>query len=115
MTAASLFRELVELLRPYAAEMSVKSDTETNFYLEETQSTGKPQLFGAVQVKKSYVAFHLFPLYSRPDLLQEIDPALRKRMQGKSCFNFAREDQVPKMELSALVKRAHETLRGSAA
>lgn len=28
------------------------------------------------------------PVYADPTLLDGISPALRKRMQGKNCFNF---------------------------
>jgi hypothetical protein len=28
------------------------------------------------------------PLYMNPALTQTISPALKKRMQGKTCFNF---------------------------
>jgi hypothetical protein len=41
-----------------------------------------------VRKGKSYVSFHLIPVYMFPDLLKGLSPALEKRMQGKSCFNF---------------------------
>ena len=47
--------------------------------------------FGAVQIRKSYVAYHLYPVYTNPELLDEISAPLKKRMQGKSCFNFKQE------------------------
>jgi hypothetical protein len=34
------------------------------------------------------------PVYYFPDLLHDISPALKRRMQGKSCFNFASIDQL---------------------
>ena len=110
MTDAAVFARLVDLLRPCAPGLLLKTDTETNHYLEETRSTGKPQLFAAVQMKSSYVSFHLFPVYCKPELLDQISPALRKRMQGKSCFNFKRLDQLPEDELAQLIERAHESL-----
>lgn len=110
MSGAPVFEALAALLRPYAAELSVKSDTSTSFYLEESRTTGKPQLFAAVQAKRSYVSFHLFPVYARPELLEGVSPALRRRMQGKSCFNFNRLDQLPSDELAGLVRRAYESL-----
>jgi hypothetical protein len=106
----ALFSALTDLLRSYADEMTVKHDTDTSFYLEEDRSTGTPQMFAAVLVKKSYVSFHLYPVYLLPELLDGISPVLRKRMQGKSCFNFSQIKQVPGDELSALVKAAYETV-----
>jgi len=34
------------------------------------------------------VSFHLMPLYMSASLEKQIPPALKKRMQGKTCFNF---------------------------
>lgn len=110
MTKASPFKTLSGLLTPYSKDMTVKHDTETNFYLEEKRSSDKLQMFGAVQVKKSYTSFHLFPVYTHPALLDNISDTLRKRMQGKSCFNFNAVDQVPVTELEALIKSAYDTL-----
>jgi hypothetical protein len=41
-----------------------------------------------VQIKKNYVIYHLMPVYLNPGLLEGMSPGLRKRMQGKSCFNL---------------------------
>ncbi len=51
-------------------------------------SMGKDVWFGAVQTRKRYVSYHLMAVYMFPELLQGMSPELRKRMQGKSCFNF---------------------------
>ena len=48
----------------------------------------EPAWFGSVQLKKSYVSCHLMPLYALPSMLEQVSADLRKRMQGKSCFNF---------------------------
>lgn len=58
---------------------------------------------GAVQSKKNYVSFHLMPVYAFPELLDDLSPALRKRMQGKSCFNFSEVDEPLVAELTQLV------------
>jgi hypothetical protein len=39
-----------------------------------------------VRLGKAYVSFHLMPMC--PVFLKSISPALKKRMQGKTCFNF---------------------------
>lgn len=75
-------------------------------------SSPKPQMFAAVQAKASYVSLHLFPVYTKPDLLSEISPELRTRMQGKSCFNFKSVEQIPTEELKALLQAAHDSLAG---
>lgn len=110
MAETDLFHALVALLKPDAAKMHVKAATDTNYYLEETTSSNKPQMFGAVQVKKSYSSFHLFPVYTHPHLLENISPELRKRMQGKSCFNFKTQDDVLFAELEGLIRLSHDHL-----
>jgi hypothetical protein len=52
------------------------------------QHKGAPMFFGSVRKGKAYVSFHLFPLYTCPELKDGMSPELEKRMQGKSCFNF---------------------------
>ena len=44
--------------------------------------------FGSVRLGKAYVSYHLMPLYMRPALTSLVSPVLKKRMQGKTCFNF---------------------------
>lgn len=110
MSDATVFEVLSEILKPYAKEMIVKHDTDTNYYLEEALSSEKPQMFSATQVKKNYTSFHVFPVYCHPELLDDVSDDLKKRMQGKSCFNFKSVDQVPVGELKALLKASRKTL-----
>ena len=107
-----VFGELKKILAPVAGKLDVTADEPGNFYVEESLSGSKPQMFGAVQAKKNYVSFHLFPVYTEPDLLSGISPELSKRMQGKSCFNFKSPDQIPSVELSALVKACYNQVAG---
>jgi hypothetical protein len=58
--------------------------------------------FGSVRLGKAYVSFHLMPLYMNESLSGTISPALRKRMQGKTCFNFK---TVPDAALLAELER----------
>jgi len=68
--------------------------------------TGKPIWFGAVAIKKSYVAYHLFPLYTDPALGAGISDDLTRRRQGKSCFNFKTVEPDLLAELTALTRAA---------
>ena len=68
----------------------------------------EPVWFGAVQVKKSYVSYHLMALYAHPALKDEVAPALAKRMQGKTCFNFKQPEPELFEELRALTLRGAE-------
>ena len=75
---ASVFSELKALMSPYAARLDVKTDSDTELYLDtrHRQKNGRALFFGAVQVKKGFVSFHLMPVYVQPALLEGISPAL---------------------------------------
>jgi hypothetical protein len=66
--------------------------------------TKAPGWFGSVTVKRSYVAYHLMGLYTRPEPADAISPALAKRRQGKTCFNFKRIDEDLFAELERLTR-----------
>ena len=102
----STFASLSKMLRKHTAGFSIKTDEPGNFYVELPESTpkAKPKFFGAVQTKKSYVSYHLMPVYEDPALLNGISDALRHRMQGKSCFNFTADEPLLFAELDALTK-----------
>lgn len=74
-------------------------------------SRGREVWFGAVRSGKRYVSYHLMPVYAFPDLLDGISPGLKKRMQGKSCFNFTRIDEHLFVELSELTARGYERFK----
>ncbi len=108
----AVFKALKEVMEPYAADLRRKTDSNTELYLEtKPQGGGKPMFFGAVQLKKNYVSYHLMPVYTDPDLLEAVSPELKKRMQGKSCFNFKTVDPVLFGELAALTGAAQGRFR----
>ncbi len=64
--------------------------------------------FGGVHLGKRYVSYHLMCVYLQADLLEAMSPTLRKRMQGKSCFNFTKVDHALFDELSAITAKGRE-------
>ncbi|HET9912778.1 MAG TPA: hypothetical protein VFQ13_12860 [Anaerolineales bacterium] len=105
----SVFEELKTILEPYARELDLKVDTSEAYSIDGSYSEKwrKQLFFGAAQVKKNYVSFHLMPVYMYPELLKDISPELKKRMQGKSCFNFKKIEPDLFKELAGL------TLKGA--
>lgn len=73
---------------------------------------GKPLMFAGV-MSRSYVAFYLFPVYMYPELLAAISPELRRRMQGKTCWNFTRPDAPLFAELAALVEAGFQRFQAA--
>lgn len=103
------------LLEPYAGKVRVVHDTQSNYYLETRfmMKSKQPLFFAAVRKGKAYVSFHLMPVYVFPDLLREISPELKRRMQGKSCFNFKALDERLLGELAKLTKAGFARFKGA--
>jgi hypothetical protein len=105
-----VFERLKSILKPYAEKLTLKVDTSDTYYIDGPYSEKwKKQLFfGSAQVKKNYVSFYLMPVYMYPELLKDISPDLKKRMQGKSCFNFKKVEPDLFDELAVLTRKSVE-------
>jgi hypothetical protein len=108
-----VFEQLKNILKPYAADLTVKADTKDTYYLDGPYSAKwkKELFFGSAQIKKNYVSFYLMPVYMYPELLKDISPGLKKRMQGKSCFNFKQVEPELLAELAALTRRGADKFK----
>ena len=101
------FTTLRGILVPYAKEMMVQVDKPGNYQISSRSMKdriGRPLFVAAVQIKKNYVSFHLMPIYACPELVDSLSPTLKKRMQGKSCFNFTTIESAHVKELVSLTK-----------
>ncbi len=105
-----VFEQLKNILKPYAEKLTLKVDTSDTYYIDGpySQKWKKQLFFGSAVVKKNYVSFYLMPVYMYPDLLNDISPELKKRMQGKSCFNFKKVEPGLFSELAELTRRSVE-------
>ena len=101
-----VFDELKSIFKPYSKKMDVAVDTDTQYWLNTRyiMKNKQPLAFGGVRMGKNYVGFHLMSVYASPDLLRNASPELKKRMQGKSCFNFKQVDKKLFNELKTLTK-----------
>ncbi len=101
-----VFARLKAIFKPYAKKMVVVQDTPKCYYLDTRyiMKNKKPLCFGAVRLGKNYVSFYLMSVYARPELLKGMSPELKKRMQGKSCFNFKEVDEKLFKEMARLTK-----------
>jgi hypothetical protein len=102
---ADVFTALRELLGSFSKEVTVLTDKPGDFHthVPSILHRGKPLYFAGIKTGKNYVSFHLLPLYYSPELLKGMSPALKKRMQGKACFNFTSVNQECFAELSRLM------------
>lgn len=103
----AVFAALRSVMLDNAGDQLVTEDAPGSLVLRThaVDAKGQPGWFGTVTVKKSYVAYHLMPLYEHSALADGISPALAKRRQGKTCFNFAKLDEALFAELAALTAR----------
>jgi hypothetical protein len=102
------FRALRNVMKPYEKHFDVVTNTPDAYYLScKTAKTkaGAAIWFGGVQIKKNYVSFHLIPIYASASLRDTLSPSLKKRMQGKSCFNFTAIDPAHVKELTRVTKK----------
>jgi len=117
MAGKESFQEIFDALKPvfeeYAGRLAIQVDKPGEYYLETKTAMRKGQhfQFGGVKIGKSCVSFHLMPLYMNPKLQATISPELKKRMQGKSCFNFTSLDQSHIAELKKLTKAGFEEFK----
>src|SRR3954468_6646210 len=98
-----VFAGLKQILVPYAKRMVVAQNTPENYLLNSTRphpTNKRPMMFAAVQTGKNYVSYHYMPIYCAPALQASLSPALKKRMQGKACFNFTAVDEALFAELA---------------
>jgi hypothetical protein len=109
----AIFEQLKAILEKHELDLIVTQDEPASYSLNTPWSEAyrKEVFFGAVHVKKSYVSYYLMPVYMYPDLLDDISDRLKKRMQGKSCFNFKSSDLQLFNELAQLTERSVERLK----
>ena len=101
-----VFAELKAIFKRYEKKMDVVHDTDTQYWLNTRfiMKNKQPLTFGGVRLGKNYVSFHLMSVYASPELLGKTSPELKKRMQGKSCFNFKQVDKKLFSELKTLTR-----------
>ena len=102
---APVFAALRKLLEGFLGYLTVQTDKPGDYHLQTPSilHRRKPLYFAGVRTNKNYVSFHLLYLYYNPAAHKALSPALRKRMQGKACFNFTAVDEDCFAELGRLI------------
>src|ERR1044071_1132655 len=94
------------ILNPYRDRLHVTKEGPEGIYLELPGSEGKPWGYvGGTRVGKAYVSYYLMGAYDG-GLQASMSPALRKRMQGKTFFNFTKIDEALFAELETVTAAA---------
>jgi hypothetical protein len=102
-----LVRTLVGVIEPYVDRLRIVPSKTLAYYTETKRAVfkGKPVMFASIRDGKSGTAYHFFPLYLWPELADELDPVLRRRLTGKTCFTFKAVDTTVIAHLRALTER----------
>jgi hypothetical protein len=107
-----VFKALKAILAAHKDALVVGTDKPGLYCVNTTKELRKrPMEFGSVKINKAYVSFHLMPVYCCAELLKSMSPELRKRMQGKACFNFREVDTVLFEELAEMTKTGLEKFK----
>ena len=109
-----VFDRLKGLLQPYASRMHISADQPGLFGVDmASEAERNPTTwFAGVRLGKRYVSYYLMPVYVEPSLLEGISPELKRRMQGKSCFNLTSVDEGLLGELEDLTRAGYEQTAG---
>jgi hypothetical protein len=103
---------LREVLAPYRESLRSGESSGIELLLGRgTPAYPEGQQFAGVRIGKRYVSYYLTPVYMWPDLLADLTPELRRRMQGKSCFNFTSIDPGLMRELESLTAASFDRFR----
>ncbi|MFC4767929.1 hypothetical protein [Effusibacillus consociatus] len=107
---SQVYQELKSILKESEPYTIVKIDNDREYSMNSSSNprTKGEGFFGAVQIRKEYVSYHLMPVYVYPELLENTSESLKKRMQGKSCFNFKKVDSELFQELQELTQKGFE-------
>jgi len=105
-----IFNELKSYLSRHAAHLITDEDAPDSYSLvtKLPRANKQPIWFGAVYIRKNYVSYQLVPVYACPELLEGMSAPLKKRMQGKSYFNFKKPDAALFAELAALTEAGYK-------
>jgi hypothetical protein len=102
---------LRSIIEGNAAGLLVSASPPGDVKLEKPPGGHPWDYVAGIRVGKSYVSYYLMPVYGLPELLADISPDLKRRMQGKACFNFTRIDDALFAELAALTATGIEHYR----
>ena len=104
---AAVHDRLRAILAPYRGRLHVAREGPGGMTLELPEYAGRPWGFAAgTRLGKRYVSYYLMGVYGDEGLDASISPELKRRMQGKSCFNFTKIDEALFRELAALTAKS---------
>lgn len=110
MTAEELVAELRALLVPYEDVL----EPHELYGIEVLHRPGAKMhdWFAGVRPGKGTAKLMLLPIKTHPELLENLTPALRKRLSGDALFTLKPGDEALLPELEAVVQRSFDAYVG---
>ncbi len=111
---SQVFEALAAILVPYARLFQSEMHPNMGYCLKASHGRPAKELyFGGVRLHSDHAKYHLFLLYSYPELEAGMSPELRQRLEGKTCFRIERFDRELFVELEALTRACFERFRSA--
>lgn len=110
---AEVDRRLRQIFDPMRARLVATKDDADGLMLQIPGLEDQPWGYvGGTRIGKRYVSIYLMSVYAQPETVESMSPALRRRMQGKSCFNFTTVDEPLFEELAQIGKPVSSATSG---
>ena len=90
----STFKKIRETLKPYSPPLTVKVNIASKYDLYSVKNIvirkkNKPEVFFAgVAIHRNFVGFYYMPIYTHPEVRNQLPPRLLAYVKGKACFHF---------------------------
>lgn len=87
-------RRLRGIFDPFRARLVATKDDADGLILQIPGLEDVPWGYvGGARVGKRYVSVYLMSVYAQPEVAESMSAELRRRMRGRSCFNFTTIDE----------------------
>jgi len=107
-----VYEALAALLVPYAQAFESEMHPRMGYCLKTKVGDRERELyFGSVLLQPDHVRYHLFLLYSYPEIEASISTALQQAMEGQTCFQIDRYDDALIDELTRLTQSCFERFK----
>jgi len=114
---SEIFKRLKLLLQKYDKVFVSKINDEKHFDLWSNKEfifegkIKKEMFFASVEVQKNDVAFHFIPIYTNSNLIDELQPNLKSKLKGKSCFHFKNLNRELENEIADALEKGFQIFK----
>ena len=110
----TIFTQLKTAIAKYNPPLVAKKENEKEYHLYSIKDVEYMErqfheiYFAATVIKKNFVGFYFFPLYTHPQYFAGLPPELKKTLKGKTCFNIKKMDAILLTQVQELLKKGFD-------